>query len=277
MSSRRSERSVASAGQFRNKDSDPFARFQGNRDFVTSFARGLEVIKAFNNEHQGITAAGIARKTRLSRAAVRRFLLTLELLEHVESSGPVYRLRPSVLSIGSVYLNSTSLPALAQPILEAASEKLQQSTSLSTLDGEDIVYLARNTSSRVLSVGLSVGSRLPAYCTSMGRVLLAFLPRDKQNQYLARVKMRKWTSHTVTSRARLAAILREVQANGYALVDGELEPGLRSIAVPVRNSIGRTIAAMNVGIHVSTASPEEMVRRYLPVLRENSEILSRVL
>lgn len=254
-----------------------FAEFEGNRNFVASFARGLEIIKAFSNEPQPIGAAVIARKTGLSRAAVRRFLITLELLDYVECNGGQYRLKPAVLRIGSTYLSSNSLPGLAQPILEAVSAKLQQSTSLSALDGDEIIYLARHTSSRVLSVGLSVGSRLPAYCTSMGRVMLADLPKHKLADYLARVKMRKWTSSTVTSRPRIATILAEVARQRYALVDGELEPGLRSIAVPIRNSAGRVIAAMNVGVHISSATPEEMAKRYLPVLMENAEILSRLL
>jgi IclR family pca regulon transcriptional regulator len=259
------------------KKEEPFSAFEGNRDFVASFARGLEVIKAFNNEPQGISAANVARKTGLSRAAVRRFLLTLELLDYVESNGGHYWLKPAVLRFGSTYLSSTSLPGLAQPVLEAVSAKLQESTSLSALDGDDIIYLARHTSSRVLSVGLSVGSRLPAYCTSMGRVLLADLSKEKLNEYLGRVKFRKWTSHTVATRSKLAAILVTVAEQQYALVDGELEPGLRSIAVPIRNSQGRTVAAMNVGVHISTATPEEMIKRYLPVLQANAEMLSRLL
>lgn len=256
---------------------DPFAEFENNRNFVTSFARGLEVIKSFDNEQQGITASGVARKTGLSRAAVRRFLLTLELLKYVEGSDGIYRLQPAVLRLGGTYLSSTSLPALAQPILESVSAKIGESTSLSTLDGDDIIYLARHTSSRVLSVGLSVGSRLPAYCTSMGRVLLADLPKERLDQYLSRVKLRKWTSHTVTAKTKLASILSEVAEKRYALVDGELEPGLRSIAVPVRNSAGRTVAAMNVGVHISRATPEQMVKRFLPVLSENATILSYLL
>jgi IclR family transcriptional regulator, pca regulon regulatory protein len=260
-----------------SSDADPFAKFEGNRDFVASLARGLEVIKAFNNEPQGMSAANIARKTGLSRAAVRRFLLTLELLDYVEKNNGQFRLRPAVLRIGSVFLSSTSVPVLAQPILEAVSSKLQQSTSLSMLDGDDIIYLARHTSSRVLSVGLSVGSRLPAYCTSMGRVLLANLPAEQLNGYLSRAKLRRWTSRTVIARPKLAGILKQVAEQGYALVDGELEPGLRSIAVPIRNSSGRVVAAMNVGIHISTATPDEMLRRYLPVLNSNAEILSRLL
>lgn len=256
---------------------EPFADFESNRNFVMSFARGLEVIQSFYNEPDGITAAKVSRKTGLSRAAVRRFLITLEMLGYAENVSGVYHLRPAVLRIGCSYLTSTSLPALAQPILEQVSELVHESTSLSALDEDNIIYLARHTSSRVLSVGLSVGSRLPAYCTSMGRVLLADLPKDKLVKYMARVKMKKWTSKTVTTKAALTNILNQAAQDRYAIVDGELEPGLRSIAVPIRTAQGRTVAAMNVGAHVSSVTVEDMVRRILPILHQHAEILSRLL
>ena len=256
---------------------DPFSEFDNNRDFVISFARGLEVIQSFYNEPKGITAARISQKTNLSRAAVRRFLITLEILGYAENVLGVFHLRPSVLRIGCSYLTSTTLPSLAQPILEQVSELVHESTSLSALDEDNIIYLARHTSSRVLSVGLSVGSRLPAYCTSMGRVLLADMPKDKLNKYLARVKMKKWTSKTVTTKTGLINVLTQVAADRYAVVDGELEPGLRSIAVPIRTPQGKTVAAMNVGAHVSSVTVEDMVQRILPVLRQHAEILSRLL
>ena len=260
-----------------HREHDARADFVGNRDFVASFARGLEVMKAFSNETHPVTVSLISRKTGIPRAAVRRFLTTMEVLGYIECNLGLYRLTPSILRIGSAYLSSNSLPGLAQPVLEAVSSQLDQPTSLSTLDGDDIVYLARHTSSRVLSVGLFVGSRLPAYCTSMGRVLLAALPKQELTDYLDRVKMRKWTNSTVVSRTRLASILAEVAQQRYALVDGELEPGLRSIAVPIKNESGRVIAAMNVGAHISSATTEEMVRCYLPVLTRNVDALSRLL
>ena len=256
---------------------DPLAAVESNRNFVTSFARGLEVIESFYQEPQGMTAARVARKTGLSRAAVRRFLITLEMLGHAENASGVYNLRPSILRIGCSYLSSTSLPALAQPILEQVSEKVRESTSLSALDEDNIIYLARHTSSRVLSVGLSVGSRLPAYCTSMGRVMLADLPKKELAAYVARVKMKKWTSKTVTSKTGLMEVLAKVAVDRYALVDGELEPGLRSLAVPIRTPQGKTVAAMNVGAHVSSVTVEDMIERILPVLKQNADVLSRLL
>ena len=256
---------------------EPFAEMEGNRNFVISFARGLEVIQSFYNEPQGITAARVAKKTGLSRAAIRRFLITLEMLGHAENNAGLYHLRPSVLRIGCSYLTSTTLPSLAQPILEQVSGLIHESTSLSALDEDNIIYLARHTSSRVLSVGLSVGSRLPAYCTSMGRVLLADLPPKQLTQYLNRVKMKKWTSKTVTTKTGLIHILNQVAQDRYAIVDGELEPGLRSIAVPIRTAQGRTVAAMNAGAHVSSVTVEDMTTRILPILRQHAEILARML
>jgi IclR family pca regulon transcriptional regulator len=203
--------------------------------------------------------------------------MTLEMLGYAEDVEGVYHLRPSVLRLGCSYLTSTSLPSLAQPILEQVSDLIHESTSLSAMDEDNIIYLARHTSSRVLSVGLSVGSRLPAYCTSMGRVLLADLPPKQLHQYLSRVKMRRWTSKTVATKAGLLAILNGVARDRYAVVDGELEPGLRSIAVPIRTPQGRTVAAMNAGAHVSSVSVEEMIDRILPILQQHAEILSRLL
>ena len=254
-----------------------YAKFEGDRDFVSSFARGLEVLQSFSNEPHGMTAAQIGRKVGMSRAAVRRFLLTLEKLGFAENIDTIYHLKPAMLRLGCFYLTSTSLPSLAQPLLENASELLHESTSLSVLDDDHIIYLARHTTSRVFSVGLSVGSRLPAYCTSMGRVLLADLPENELEAYLSRVKMKHWTSKTVTEKKALIEILRQVEKDRYAVVDGELEPGLRSIAVPVQTSAGLTIAAINAGVHVASLTTEEMISRILPVLREQTAILAKLL
>jgi IclR family pca regulon transcriptional regulator len=224
-----------------------------------------------------MTTGQIGRKVGMSRAAVRRFLLTLEKLGFAQNIDMVYHLKPSMLRLGCFYLTSTSLPSLAQPLLENASELIHESTSLSVLDDDHIIYLARHTTSRVFSVGLSVGSRLPAYCTSMGRVLLADLPEGDLEAYLSRVKMKHWTSKTVTDKAVLMDLLRRVATDRYAIVDGELEPGLRSIAVPVQTSAGLTIAAINAGVHIASSSREEMIARILPVLRQQAAILAKLL
>lgn len=250
---------------------------EGNPNFVLSLARGLRVIETFEGHTEGQSVADVARQTGFSRAAARRLLMTLESLGYAESVGRVYRLKTRVLKLGFSYLSSTSLPTLAQPILERVTELLHESSSLSVLDGDEIVYLARSAAKRVMSVGLSVGSRLPAYCTSMGRVLLAALPPAELAAYFERIELKSLTPKTTTNKERLLQIIERTQSNGFALTDEELELGLRSIAVPVRNRVNRVVAAMNIGVHASRVSAEEMVARFLPVLQENAATFVHVL
>lgn len=254
-----------------------FSELEGDPNYVLSLARGLRVIETFEGHMEGQSVADVARRTGLSRAAVRRLLMTLESLGYAECTGRVYRLKTRVLKLGFSYLSSTSLPAIAQPILEQVTEAVHESSSLSVLDGDQIVYLARAAAKRVMSVGLSVGSRLPAYCTSMGRVLLAALPETDLAAYLERVEIKALTPKTVTDRARVAEIVGRVRTDGFALTDEELELGLRSIAVPVRNRQSRVVAAMNIGVHAARVSATEMMDRFLPVLRENANMFVHVL
>lgn len=274
MPSVRKKAEAASSGDGRVRG---FSAFEGDPDFVLSLARGLQVIRAFEGHTVGQSVADIARRTDLSRAAVRRLLMTLQVLGYAESDGHVYRLTTHVLKLGFSYLSSTPLPILAQPLLEHITEVVHESSSLSVADGDEIVYIARSTANRVMSVGLSVGSRLPAYCTSMGRVLLAALPDDRLDAYLKRVIATVHTPKTATDKKRLKEILLRVRLDSYAVVDEELELGLRSIAVPVRTRNGRAIAAMNIGIHAARATLPEMVERFLPILQENARSLAQVL
>jgi len=253
------------------------AGFQGNPNFVLSLARGLKVIETFEGHTEGRSVADVARQTGLSRAAVRRLLMTLELLGYAESTGRLYRLNTRVLKLGFSYLSSTSLPAIAQPILEHVTETVHESSSLSVLDGDEIVYLARSSAKRVMSVGLSVGSRLPAYCASMGRVLLAALPEKELIAHIERTELKALTPKTVTDKARLIDILHKVRNEGFALADEELELGLRSIAVPVRTRQNRVVAAMNVGVHAARVSCQGLIESFLPVLRENAQMFARLL
>ena len=257
--------------------SDTATDTSGDPNFVLSLARGLKVIEAFEGRTNGQSVADVARTTGLSRAAVRRLLMTLEQLGYAENSGRVYRLTPRVLKLGFSYLSSTSLPTLAQPVLERVTELLHESSSLSVLDGDEIVYVARSTAKRVMSVGLSVGSRLPAYCTSMGRVLLAALSEADFTSYLHRIEPKALTPKTITDKEQLRAIVRGVAESGYAIVDEELELGLRSTAVPVKSRQGRVIASMNVGVHAARVSPQECVNRFLPILRENAQTFAQLL
>ena len=213
----------------------------------------------------------------MSRASVRRLLITLESLGYATRSGSAYQLSSRVLRLGFSYLSSHSLATLAQPVLEQISSAIHESSSLCVLEGDEIVYLARSAANRVMSVGLSIGSRLPAYCTSMGRVLLAALPDSELRAYLSRVELKARTAKSITGKTALTAELQRVRTQGYALVDEELELGLRSVAVPVVTREGRTVAAMNTGVHSSRVSIKDMTKRLLPALREGAVSLGNAL
>jgi IclR family pca regulon transcriptional regulator len=249
----------------------------GNPDFVLSLARGLRVIESFEGHVEGRTIVEIAHSTGLSRAAVRRILLTLELLGYVEHSRQVYRLRTQVLRLGFSFLSSSSVVEAARPVLERITETLHESSSMSMLDSGDIVYVARSAASRVLSAGLSVGSRLPAYCTSMGRVLLSALADSELDAYLKKLKPRAYTSKTIVAPDKLRKAILQVRKQGYAIVNEELEAGLRSMAVPVYSRSNRVIAAINVGTHVSRVDHSRLVSECLPALQEGARTLREVL
>ncbi len=253
-----------------------FSQFVGNPDFVLSLARGLSIIEAFEGSLGGRTVADVARHTGLSRAAVRRSLVTLQALGYVQSSGPIFRLTTRVLRLGLTYLSSASLPSLAQPILERVTEAVHESSSLCVLEGAEIVYIARSSAKRVMSVGLSVGSRLPAYCTSIGRVLLAAMTDEQLSAYLKGLQAKALTTRTVTEKRQLREIIVRIRTDGFALTDEELELGLRSIAVPVRARGGRVVAAMNIGVHAARVSAAEMIHRFLPILRNSARALGDV-
>lgn len=237
------------------------------RDFVTALARGIEVLSACGRSDGGLTLADAARLTGLSRATVRRSLLTLAAMGYVAPSGRLFTLTPKVLTLAGGYLHAMPLVRLAQPVLDRISQQLNESCSLATLDDSEIVYVARAETRRIISVDLAVGSRLPAFCTSMGRVLLAALPQAESTRQLTRMKLRAFTDHTVTDPAALKGILDHVRKLGFCLVDQELETGLRSIAVPVRDRAGAVVAAINVSTQVSRVSLDDLRDTILPALR----------
>jgi IclR family pca regulon transcriptional regulator len=249
--------------------------FEGNPDFVLSLARDWPSL-SFQDQPDGVTVGDIAARTGC-RGRRRRLLITLELLGYAGHSGPVYRLSSRALRLGFSFLSSSSLSVLALPILEEISAVIHESSSISMLEGDEIVYLARSATQRVMSVGLSVGSRLPAYCTSMGRVMLAGIPPEDLTAYLRRVELKKRTPKSITRKRDFAAELERVRQQGYALVDEELELGLRSLAVPVRSRSGKLVAAINTGVQAARSTPREMVERFLPVLREGAGRLSLAL
>lgn len=249
----------------------------GDPNFMTSLARGLAVIAAFSQTTRRLTIARISEKTGISRAAVRRCLYTLEKLGYVESEAHTFSLRPKMLALGHAYLSSTPLAVSAQPFLDRVGDAVNESCSLAILEGDEILYIARSLTSRIMSVTLNVGSRLPAYCTSIGHVLLAHLPEQELDAYFARVKLLPFTERTVTSPEKLRQLLGAVREAGYAIADQNMEPGLRSIAVPVKDTSGSVVAGINVIIQAARANVREMKTLYLPHLLAAAGDLSRVL
>ena len=240
-------------------------------DFVQSLDRGLAVIRCFSSERPSLTLSEVAERTGLTRAAARRFLLTLQELGYVGSTGRQFSLRPRVLALGYAYLSSFSVAQIAQPHLEDLAEELHESCSVSVLDGDDIVYVARASANRIMTIALTVGTRLPPYPTSMGRVLLASLPASELDAHLQRTSLRKLTERTVVDEAELRQILITVAAQGWAAVDQELEAGVRSIAVPIRDSSGRVVAAINASAHAARVPMRTLERQFLPRLLDAAQ------
>ena len=236
-------------------------------DFVQSLARGLAVIRAFDASQPEMTLSEVARRTDLTRAAARRFLLTLVELGYVRSDGRVFALRPRVLELGYAFLSSLSLPEVAEPHLETLVADIHESASVSVLDGGDIVYVARVPTSRIMTVAITIGTRFPAYCTSMGRVLLAALDPQSLEEYLKDATLVRRTSKTLHTVDALRTELVKVRTNGYALVDQELEEGLRSVAVPLRDRTGDVVAAANVSLQANRGTVDWARREIVPKLR----------
>jgi IclR family pca regulon transcriptional regulator len=246
-----------------------------NPDFVQSLERGLAVIRSFDADHRELALSDVARATGLTRAAARRFLLTLVELGYVHVSEARFSLRPRILELGYAYLSSLSLPEVAQPHMEALVADVNESSSISVLDDLDVVYVVRVPTRRIMSITLAVGTRLPAYATSMGRVLLADLPDAELEERLSRLAPLPLplTARTVKDVVALRAILETVRRQGYAAVDQELEEGLRSLALPIRGGGGRAVAALNVSVHSSRASMTALRREFLPAVRRTVDAI----
>jgi len=254
------------------------AALSGDPNFMTSLARGLAVIQAFAQGKRQVTIAQLSGETGFSRAAVRRCLYTLTRLGFAGSDDSRhFFLRPRVLALGHSYISSMPLATAAQPVLEHVSHILHESCSIATLDGLDIIYVARANVTRIMSIDLGVGSRLPAFCTSMGRVLLASLAPGELEAFLARVEFTRYTERTVITAEKLRQVLRQVRSNGYAIVDQELELGLRSMAVPIQSPAGKVVAALNTGAHAQRVSIQEMQSEFLPHLRAAAQELCMLL
>lgn len=244
-------------------------------DYIQSLERGLAVIRAFDADHQKLTLSEVADATGLSRAAARRFLRTLVHLGYMRGDDGRFSLRPKILELGYAYLSSLTLPEVAMPHLEELVEQVRESSSVCELDGEEVVYIARVPTKRIMTVTISVGTRFPAYATSMGRVLLADQPDAWLDAYLAKASLRGLTGHTITSPAGLRQELRKIRNRGWALVDQELEEGLRSIAAPIRDGEGKVIAAINVSTHAGRRSLESVVADLLRPLLATAERIER--
>lgn len=237
--------------------------------FVQSLERGLAVVRALGAPEPQ-TLSDVARTTGLSRAAARRFLLTLERLGYVKQHHGRFALTPQVLELGYAYLSSLTLPEVAQPHLARLVERVHESSSVSVLDGGDIVYVARVPTRRIMTVSIDVGTRFPAHATSMGRVLLAGLDPAARVRLLDSVTLDAITPATIATRAELEAELDRVTRQGYAIVDQELEVGLRSVAAPIHDAGGCVIAALNLSVHAASMTPAEMRKRLLPALRDTA-------
>jgi IclR family pca regulon transcriptional regulator len=247
-----------------------FAPFEGNPDFVLSLARGLRVIESLGQCTEGLSVAEISRKTGLSRASVRRVLITLELLGYIEAVGRAYRLRHRILRLGLSYLSSNPLSSLGLPVVQRITEDLDEGCGLGVLDGDEVLFVAGAEPKRIMSPGSSTGFRLPAYCTSMGRVLLAALPEDQFIGYVDRVERKRLTRKTIVARQAFIDAIGRVRSEGYALVDEELELGVRAISVPVFSSQGRFAASLGIATQSSRATLRAMKDRFLPVLEESA-------
>lgn len=235
-----------------------------SRDFVQSLARGLAVIRAFDAENASLTLTEVADRAGIPRAAARRFLFTLEQLEYVRSSGRSFALTPRVLELGFSYLSALSLPEIVQPHLERLSHRVDESVSAAVLDGDHIVYIARVPTRRIMSVGITIGTRFPAHATSMGRVLLADHPEG-----VPREPVSPATGERIDPDA-LGRAIAQAADDGFAVVDGELEQGVRSIAAPIRGRDGRVMAAVNVSTARSRVSRETLDREIRPALLETT-------
>lgn len=246
-------------------------------DYVSALARGLEVIRAFTRSQPRMTLSEVAERTGMHRAAARRILLTLVREGYAATDGKQFRLRPKILELGFSALSSLEICDVAQPVLNEMAEKLQESCFAAVLDDGVTVYVARASARRVINVGINVGNRAPAYAGSTGRVLLSGLPERELDAYIAGVKLEKFTPRTVTSKVKLREIIDETRRQGWSIVDEELEVGLRSISVPIRDRAGSITAALNVCCPSARVTPDDMRTRILTELLDSAQRISRAL
>lgn len=241
-----------------------------NRDHVSSLARGLDVLRAFSRTRKRMTLSEVAAETGMTRAAARRFLLTLVREGYAQTDGKLFDLTPQVLELGFSVISSIGIWDIARPFLAQLSQEMEESISAAVLDGKDVVYVVGTQYHRVISVGVTVGSRLPAHCTATGRVLLSMRPEETWDELIAGLDLKPVTAKTVTAPKAFRKILKETRQKGWCLVEEELEIGLLSIAVPLSRRSGELAGAINVGVPTLRASGEDMVGTILPRLQETA-------
>ncbi len=249
--------------------------FETSPDYVQSLARGLAVLRTFDRDLPRMSLAAVAARSGLSRAAARRLVLTLQHLGYVRADGRDYTLTPRVLELGYGFLGSLKLGDLAQPLMEELSHRVDESCSMAVLDGQSIVYVARVPVRKVMTVSLEVGARLPAFASSMGRVLLSGLSDAQLEVWLRACSLTAYTAHTVVEPDRLRRLVADAREQSYAYVEQELELGLCSIAVPVHNRQGQVAAALNIGMRFHDGARRRALDVLVPALRETAEALER--
>lgn len=243
-------------------------------EFVQSLERGLTVFSAFSREQPTMTLSEVARSTGLTRATARRLLFTLRALGYASTDGKRFALTPKVLDIGYAYLSSLDLAGIAQAEMESLVERTHESCSAAVLDGSEIVYVVRVPTKRIMAISLGLGSRLPAYAASMGRVLLADLAPADLDAHLESADLEPLTERTITDEAELRTELDRVRRQGWSLVDQELEEGVRSIAAPLRDRSGRAVAALNVSSHAGRVKLATLRDEFLPDLLDTAHRIS---
>ncbi|MCW4150821.1 helix-turn-helix domain-containing protein [Halomonas janggokensis] len=245
-----------------------------DRDFVTALASGLDVILAFDDAHPRMTLSEVASRTGMNRAKARRFLLTLHALGYVRKQQRYFELAPRVLQLGYAFLSANDYRSVIQQYLEDITQESGESSSLAVLDGDDITYVARSAAPhRLMGITLSVGTRLPAAHTSMGRVLLAQLPDAELDAYLERLTLTRYTDKTITQKDDLKQCIGKVREQGYAIADQELDPGLRSLAVPAFDANDKLLGAINISTNAARVDLETLMERHLPLLLEKARLI----
>lgn len=244
-------------------------------EFLEALARGLRVIEAFNRDRRQLTLADAAKLVDLPRASVRRTLMTLVQLGYAETDGRMFRLTPRILTLANAYLSSNAVSDIIQPALERLSLDVKEACSCAVLDGDDMVMIAHASPNRLIAVSAQIGLRLPAYASSLGHVMLSALDDTALDKFLARVKPAKLTPSTVTDKSDIRKAIVKVRKDGYSLVDQGVELGFRSISAPLRRLDGRTIAALNIGVH--SVPIDTMRKTFLPKLAATADALRQQL